>query len=199
VRTKSETRRQAILDTAAEAFRERGYDATSMSEVAARLGGSKATLYNYFCSKEALFAAVMVEQVRAQAAPVLDAFETADDFEAALRRLAPAYIRLMLRPEVLAVKRMSAAEGERCGFGPALYEEGPKPAWVRMAARVEKAMDEGVLRRDDPMRVFLHMKGLLESEFLEPCLQGWRGRPTDAEIEAAAASAVETFLRAYKA
>jgi AcrR family transcriptional regulator len=136
VRTKSEARRQAILDTAAEAFRERGYEATSMSEVAARVGGSKATLYNYFCSKESLFAAVMVEQVRAQAAPVMEAFASSDDFESALRKLAPDYIRLMLRPEVLAVKRMCAAEGERCGFGPALYEEGPKPAWVRMAQRV---------------------------------------------------------------
>ena len=32
-----------------------GYGATSMSTIAARVGGSKATLYHYFKSKEELF------------------------------------------------------------------------------------------------------------------------------------------------
>lgn len=50
-------RREAILQVAREVFFENGYSAASMSEIAARLGGSKGTLYNYFKSKEELFEA----------------------------------------------------------------------------------------------------------------------------------------------
>ena len=50
-----EDRRDAILDVAYECFVAEGYGSTSMSTIAARLGGSKGTLYNYFKSKEELF------------------------------------------------------------------------------------------------------------------------------------------------
>src|SRR5580698_6331993 len=50
-------RREAILKVAREVFFEQGYTAASMSAIAARLGGSKGTLYNYFKSKEELFEA----------------------------------------------------------------------------------------------------------------------------------------------
>ena len=45
-------RREAILQVAREVFFEYGYSAASMSTIAARLGGSKGTLYNYFKNKE---------------------------------------------------------------------------------------------------------------------------------------------------
>ena len=48
------TRRAEICRTAAQIFRERGYDATSVSDIAPALGITKAGLYHYFDSKEAL-------------------------------------------------------------------------------------------------------------------------------------------------
>ena len=55
-------KRDAILLIAQQVFLEEGYAATSMSSIAARLGGSKGTLYNYFRSKAELFVAVIQEQ-----------------------------------------------------------------------------------------------------------------------------------------
>ena len=52
-------RRSAIMDCAEDIFLEEGFQAASMSAIAARLGGSKGTLYNYFESKEELYAAVI--------------------------------------------------------------------------------------------------------------------------------------------
>src|SRR3954471_15781656 len=52
-----DARREAILDVAQEVFLEEGFAAASMSTIAARLGGSKGTLYNYFRSKDELFKA----------------------------------------------------------------------------------------------------------------------------------------------
>src|SRR6185369_15242320 len=49
-----ETRRAEMCRTAAQIFRDRGYDATSVSDIARALGITKAGLYHHFESKEAL-------------------------------------------------------------------------------------------------------------------------------------------------
>jgi hypothetical protein len=54
VKTKTEARREAILAAAKAVFEEMGFEQATMSEITARVGGSKATLYRYFDSKEAL-------------------------------------------------------------------------------------------------------------------------------------------------
>jgi AcrR family transcriptional regulator len=48
-------KKEKIFDAAFEAFLEKGYANTKMSEIAASAGIAKATLYDYFASKEALF------------------------------------------------------------------------------------------------------------------------------------------------
>jgi len=60
-------RRAEICRTAAQIFRDRGYDATSVSDIARALGMTKAGLYHYFDSKEALLFEIMtygLERVR---------------------------------------------------------------------------------------------------------------------------------------
>jgi TetR/AcrR family transcriptional regulator, cholesterol catabolism regulator len=64
---KADNRRAAMIRTAAQLFRERGFDATSMSDVARSLGLTKAGLYHHFDSKEALLYEILVfglEKVR---------------------------------------------------------------------------------------------------------------------------------------
>ena len=53
------SRRAEICRTAAALFRDRGFDATSVSDVARALGLTKAGLYHYFESKEALLFEIM--------------------------------------------------------------------------------------------------------------------------------------------
>ena len=60
-------RRKAILATAREMFLDQGYKPVSMSAIAARLGGSKTTLWSYFPSKPVLFMAVAEDLVDAYA------------------------------------------------------------------------------------------------------------------------------------
>jgi AcrR family transcriptional regulator len=61
---KKEVTREKILDTAVELFRERGFDETTMREVAARAGVALGLTYHYFPAKEAL---VMAYYERVQA------------------------------------------------------------------------------------------------------------------------------------
>ncbi len=53
--SKSDQKRQKILDAGRELFMTQGYADTSMDQVTAKSGVSKATVYNHFPSKEILF------------------------------------------------------------------------------------------------------------------------------------------------
>ncbi|HWA00328.1 MAG TPA: TetR/AcrR family transcriptional regulator [Caulobacterales bacterium] len=55
-------RRQAFLESARTVFMEQGFEAASINEVVGRAGGSLATLYSQFGSKEGLFLAVFEDQ-----------------------------------------------------------------------------------------------------------------------------------------
>jgi AcrR family transcriptional regulator len=48
--------RRALLDAATELFAERGYDRTTVRDIATRAGVNQALLFRYFGSKEAVFA-----------------------------------------------------------------------------------------------------------------------------------------------
>jgi AcrR family transcriptional regulator len=54
-------RRQAIVDAAARAFQERGYEATSIGVIAKKLKTDRASIYYYFGSKQELFREIVRE------------------------------------------------------------------------------------------------------------------------------------------
>ncbi|MCB0979712.1 MAG: TetR/AcrR family transcriptional regulator [Acidimicrobiaceae bacterium] len=58
-RSNGEASRRRILDAAAEIAGERGYAGTSISDVSARSGLPKSSIYWHFTDKDALFAAVI--------------------------------------------------------------------------------------------------------------------------------------------
>ena len=60
---RKESRPAELLAAALELFVERGYAAARLDDVAARAGVSKGTLYLYFDSKEALFKALVRENI----------------------------------------------------------------------------------------------------------------------------------------
>lgn len=54
-------RRREVLDTAARLFHERGYQGTSMDEIAEAVGLTKGSLYHHFASKTEILAAIYEE------------------------------------------------------------------------------------------------------------------------------------------
>lgn len=58
-------KRQAILDRSTELFARKGYDRTSMAEVAAACGVSKALVYHYYASKETLLFDILRDHLQA--------------------------------------------------------------------------------------------------------------------------------------
>ena len=67
-------KRVAIADMAAQVFAEEGYDRTSMARLASRCGVSKALLYHYYSSKEAM----LYDIIAAHLEELIEAVEAAD-------------------------------------------------------------------------------------------------------------------------
>jgi len=63
-------RKEEILDVATRLFAERGYEGTSMNDVAELVGMRKASLFYHFATKEALYEAVLDRLVRRLATPL---------------------------------------------------------------------------------------------------------------------------------
>ncbi|TWJ12436.1 TetR family transcriptional regulator [Stackebrandtia albiflava] len=60
----SAQRREQLISVARRAFAERGYDATSVEDIAARAKVSKPVVYEHFGGKEGLYAVVVDREVR---------------------------------------------------------------------------------------------------------------------------------------
>src|SRR5450631_4013321 len=115
---KTDQKRQHILDTAYHLFQRKGFANTSMSEITAEAGGSKATVYNYFASKEELFLACMTSITDRYLDDMFDGLKDPKvEISAGLLDAAKNVLRYLCSPEMLASKRLMIAEAERSGIG----------------------------------------------------------------------------------
>jgi AcrR family transcriptional regulator len=195
---KSDSKRHAILDTAYRLFREHGFEKTSIDEITACVGGSKATIYSHFSSKEELFVECMMAALENYMSGTLEHLDTgcADPHEA-LGDFGRSVLDFICSPEQLEVRRLMIAEAARSGTGKLFFDKiGALRSQV--AAFLSTYMASGKLRRDDPGLAADQLGALLVAEILEPLLlHVRRDSPDQNEIALAADRAVSAFLRAY--
>src|SRR5580693_8101746 len=96
--------RQEILRTAARLFQQRGYDATSMNDVAAALKLSKGGLYHHFESKDEILFHIMSHAMQITEERVINVVRRVDPTsiggaEERLRMLIRLHIQVVLSPE----------------------------------------------------------------------------------------------------
>ena len=197
-----ENRRRAVLKTAAEVFLEEGYAAASMSAIAARLGGSKSALYNYFKSKDELFAAVVGARVNADQCIEAhqDLFSEKADLKTALFNFGRRIVWMFFDPTTLAFHRMLAAEAARFPAVGTLYYENVNLAHARkLADFLQAQVNLGTLCIDDVLLASFQFCELSHAGFYLRSLWNISPKPSDAEIDSAITSAVLTFLIRYGA
>jgi TetR/AcrR family transcriptional regulator, cholesterol catabolism regulator len=90
--------RQEILRTAARLFQQRGYDATSMNDVAAALKLSKGGLYHHFQSKDEILFEIMDHAMEITQERVINPVRSIADPEERLRALIRLHIEVVLSP-----------------------------------------------------------------------------------------------------
>lgn len=191
MRVRTEKKRQEIMRIAAELFDQLGYERTSMSAIAARVGGSKATLYGYFASKEDLLRAVLDQDVNEQADRLLNEFVAEKDLRSGLIRLGISY--LARQPSRAANIRTVANQPIAEEF----YETVLRPAWQRLADRFASMMKNGQLKFADPWTTAMHWKGLNEWDMLERHLLNANAGANPNDIVTAATAATDAFLQVY--
>lgn len=198
MRKKTESKRQAILDMAAELFRESGFERASMSELCSRVGGSKATIYNYFASKEELLFEVVVQATEAEFQATHEALDPSQkDITQALQNFGERFLALIYSPAVQAVRRLVVSEAGRSDLGRRCYEIGPARSMAEVAEFLQQAMRQGQLKQADPRVACLHLKGLLEAEWLDRFMFHTFEAPKPQEIAATVQRALAVFMAAY--
>jgi len=195
-----DARREAILDVARGVFLEEGFANASMSTIAARLGGSKGTLYNYFKNKEQLFAAYVVRHCAWQRDAMFELSADVGDIRAALIQVGRTYLSIVLSDFSMANFRVIVAEAQRTPeIGLAFYETGPKSGAALLGALLQKAVDDGQLKTDDPIHAANQFIGLCQNRMMKARLCNAMAEPTPEQIDGEVLPAVDVFLRAFGA
>ncbi|MEU0482583.1 TetR/AcrR family transcriptional regulator [Streptosporangium sp. NPDC006013] len=144
-------RRKKLIDAAASVFREKGYGAASLGDVANALGTDRASLYYYVSSKEELFHAVVFQAAEDN---VVRAEAIRDGDLPVARKLAALVRELMLSYEKHYPYLFVYIQEKMSMFGP--EEEGSE--WTAdmwdlnrryedvVLAVVQQGLDEGVFK-----------------------------------------------------
>lgn len=158
-------RRQAILTAARRSFLDDGYAATSMSGLLKTLGGSKSTLWDYFKSKEELFASV-IEDVTLEVREQLEgSLVTSEDLEATLQAFCRAFMNRLALPDVLAVWRLVMAEsGHFPGLGKVFYDRAARHVERLLANFLDKHIAAGTLVDEGSLSMARLLIGLCNSD-----------------------------------
>ena len=153
-----EARRAQILDAARDLFFAKGFDSTTVEEIASRTELSKGAIYLHFPSKEEIYITLMLEgsqilgqMLRESVVPDLPA-------DTLLRRLGHAYYRfyreytgyfrmLFLYYSSLAIhQKITTNLCDRC-------ETSAKESLMLVASVVEKGVEQGIFRPCNPWEV----------------------------------------------
>jgi len=200
MRVKTEAKRESIIEIASQVFSEAGFEGASMAEIAARVGGSKSTLYGYFSSKEELFLEVAIGAAKEHIELFFLALEQDEsELQAALKTFAEKMLAVICSEPALQAKRAFVAESGRSDIGKRFFELGPQKGIQALGSFLEAQMRKGLIRQADPLTAARHFMALMEAETATPRLFGLEENLSKPKLRQAIGRAVDVFLRGYAA
>jgi TetR/AcrR family transcriptional regulator, mexJK operon transcriptional repressor len=190
---------QTVRAAAERAFLASGFGAVTMDAIAREAGVSKATVYAHFHSKEELFGAVVAHLSERR----FDGFsaEALDprDIEASLLTIATRFLDLVLSPEAIALNRILIGEVSRFPvLGEVFWAAGPERTRVQVEAFLRRAAAASTLSVPDARLAAEQFIALARGEIHLRSLLRLEDPDDPVKLAAAAASAVATFLRAFR-
>ncbi len=167
-------KKDAILDAARTVFSRDGYSASSMEDVAAEAGIAKGTVYLYFKSKEELYLAALLRDVKAFAAEARAEMER----EPSLREKIEAFLRVRLeysRAHEEFLRIYLTEYGKMCAMTPIAKQlrRIQRENMRHLASLIEAAVERREIRRVPAAALAAKMfdiaRGLVERQLL-----GWK-------------------------
>src|SRR6185437_15572380 len=154
-------RRERIIQVARDVFYEVGYAGASMSMISARLGGSKATLYAYFNSKEELFEAIIRESCEAMQA-IFYAHIGTNDLRQSLTTVAREMLGMILSDWGNRTLQLVIEESHRNpGLARVFNETIERYGKSTMLTLLQTAHEKGQISAPDPHEAAMILKSLL--------------------------------------
>jgi TetR/AcrR family transcriptional repressor of mexJK operon len=194
-----------VVDAARTLFLRNGYAGTTMEDIAALAGLTKRTLYNNYADKGALFTQIVVDVVayaEAFARGLQEEFTsgiTATDLRAALDDVGRRLALGIVRPEVVALRRLLIGEARVFpDLAREYFDRAPGQVIEALASGFEHLGNVGLLRLSDTRRAAAQFAYLVAGEPLDRAVLVGRV-PARKHIIACAREGVETFLARYEA
>lgn len=147
-------RREAILGAAHGLFVEKGFEATTLSDIVRRSGGSLATLYDMFENKLGLLRVLETKRCAPIAGALDSAMATDVPHDESLRAIAEEMLDRFLDPKFVGLFRIVVAQcTSHPDLGRQIYDSGPVVCQARADEFFARQMATGAMATDDPMTV----------------------------------------------
>ena len=190
-------RRERILQAAREVFFEEGYGAATMSTIAARLGGSKGTLYAYFKNKEDLFAEIISDQCSVIQSALGLAGQGAD-VRTTLMAFGLELVTAMASDQAVRTLQLIIEEATRNPDLARRFDQaGPQQGIAAIAAYLAQAHARGEICAPDPIEAATVLGSLLKGDMHFRRMVGLEPEPSPEAVARQVETGVNIFLRAY--
>ena len=187
-------KRQQVLDGARRAFLEKGFDGTSVNDIARSACVSKGTIYAYFPSKETLFETMIFEDRRKQAEALFDLSYDGQVPLKFLTELGCRLLSLMVDPQTIAYVRMViAASAKFPEAGRAYFAAGPMFGIEKLSGYFASL---GLSPAEQAATDFIE---LCSAGTVKPLMFGFDVPCDQARLESQAKRAAQLILKAYSA
>ncbi len=187
-----------LLDAATKFFLEKGFDATSMGEIAKQAHASTETFYRHFPTKEELFERVLLRRTEFLKGELNSVLLSQDAPEKALAAFGELGLSLLLAPEALSLHRVLVMEkGRFPEVVDSFHAQGPAKVQDALASYLAEQVKKGMLRTMNPDVGARQFFDLVIPEFHFGMNLRSRPAPTKEEMQQRVKEAIDCFLNGY--
>jgi len=200
--TQSARKHKAIVEAATALFLSKGYQGTSVDEIAALAAVGKQTVYKHFADKQRLFSEIVLGNIATAegfTSAAADILRDTSDLGRDLREVARRYLAVVMQPSVIQLRRLVIAEADRFPeLARTYYERVPGHTLASLGSCFHDLAERGLLQTDEPALAATHFAWLVLGQPLNQAMFcGYNGPFGASELDHLADAAVRVFLAAY--
>jgi|TARA_B110000014_G_scaffold252308_1_gene230510 TetR/AcrR family transcriptional repressor of mexJK operon len=196
-RSKSEIKRQQILDAAIALFIEKGFAKTSMDLIAKNADVSKQTVYSHFGNKDELFFAAIEFRCESMQLFEISALDFTD-VRAILIQIARRFSQFVTSKEASAVHKICAFESSTYPqVSDIFYKAGPLKITTQLANLFEALHEKDLLTIHNSWQAAIHFLNIMKGELWMQVEFNLKDKISPKDADQYLCDSVDFFIRGY--